>query len=434
MTLDSSPPETRPPGEPTTLQRERALDAELAEVAGQLNLVNARLTTITEQILESGDWQQAGKTSPAAFLAWKMGLSPANAEHVVRVAERRKEFRVLTEAFDRGEFSLDQMTAAVEAPPWADALIYDFVGISTVDKIRRGMRSNMFDGDPDEPTPEPPTTRDRLSFGVARNGRWRINGEFGIDDGRRIEAALSERRDDLFRDDETVTWPEAFVDCFGRSLGAIESVPRRDHYRTWFHFDVTTADTTTTDGWRIPMAIQEHVLCDGIMQPVWERDGVPFSVGRSQRIVPDRTRRIIEKRDRGCRVPGCRAERFVEIHHIVHWLNGGPTDTWNLLSLCPKHHQMHHQGALGISGNADEFDAVVFTDGANRIRGSGEPTLPTESPPTPDKPYEPPLAGRFDWDWIGLGWVHPNAKKKRLAFLQSQEAVRRAGAARRAAA
>ena len=182
------------------------------------------------------------------------------------------------------------------------------------------------------------------------------------------------------------------------------------------------------------MAIQEHVLCDGVMQPVWERDGVPFSVGRSQRIVPDRTRRIIEKRDRGCRVPGCRAERFVEIHHIVHWLNGGPTDTWNLLSLCPKHHQMHHQGALGISGNADEFDAVVFTDGANRIRGSGEPTLPTESPPTPDKPYEPPLAGRFDWDWIGLGWVHPNAKKKRLAFLQSQEAVRRAGAARRAAA
>ena len=38
---------------------------------------------------------------------------------------------------------------------------------------------------------------------------------------------------------------------------------------------------------------------------VVERDGVPFSVGRTRRVVPERTRRVIERRDRGCRVPGC---------------------------------------------------------------------------------------------------------------------------------
>jgi len=54
-------------------------------------------------------------------------------------------------------------------------------------------------------------------------------------------------------------------------------------------------------------------------------------------VVSDRLRRIIERRDRGCRVPGCTNERFVEVHHIIHWLQGGVTDSWNLISLRLSH-------------------------------------------------------------------------------------------------
>jgi len=181
------------------------------------------------------------------------------------------------------------------------------------------------------------------------------------------------------------------------------------------HLDVTDGEATTTDGWRVPMAIRDRILCDGVVQPVWERDGVPFSVGRAQHIVPDRTRRVVERRDRGCRVPGCDHDRCVEIHHVVHWNQGGPTDTWNLVCLCPRHHTLHHQGRLGITGDADRFDGLVFTDEHGvPIPGSGTPTVPTGPPPTPAVPYRPPLAGRFDWNWIGLGWVHPNARRKRM--------------------
>jgi len=284
------------------------------------------------------------------------------------------------------------------------------------------MRSNMFDGDPDGPTSEPKPPTDRVSFGARGDGRWSMNIELGIDDGRLVEAALTERRDALFADgDENVTWAEALTDCFGRSLGAVESVGRRDHYRTWVHLDVTTGDATTTDGWRVPQALAQHLLCDGVVQPVWEREGRPFSVGRSHRIVPGRTRRIVERRDRGCRVPGCTAGRFVEIHHVEHWLDGGRTDTSNLVSLCPAHHKMHHRGELGISGDADRFDALVVTDRSGRpIRGSSPPMVPVEPPPTPAKPYEPPLRGRFDWDWIGLGWVHPAELERRRARWRHQ--------------
>ena len=391
------------------------LDAELADVAGQLNLANARLVRLAEHAVASGEWESSGLRSPAQFLAHRAGLSPERAKLVVDVAERRSEFPVIVGAFERGELSLEQVVEVVKAPAWADAQLLDMATISTVGKLRRGMRSKHFEGDPDEPDPEPAPPRDRVSFGIGRNGRWRLNAELGVDEGRRIEAALTERKDALFTDgDADVTWPEALVDCFDRSLGSVSSVARRDHYRTWIHLDVTSGDATTTDGWRIPMAVEQHLLCDGVVQPVWEREGVPFSVGRSQRIVPDRTRRIVERRDRGCRVPGCTADRFVEIHHIVHWLDGGATDTCNLVSLCPRHHKLHHQGVIGIRGDADEFDALVFTTADGKgIPGSGRARPATADPPTPIKPYEPPLQGRFDWTWIGLGWVHPKVRAAR---------------------
>ena len=390
----------------------------LAAIAGHLNVVNAELVEVTAGVMESGAWQQAGKPTPSAFLQWKLGLSKARADDVVAVARRRDEFPVLMGAFGRGEVSLEQVAAAIEAPAWADALVLDFVKMATVGKIRRAMRSNLFTPDPDEPEPEPEPApvRDRLSFGPTRDGRWRISGELGIDDGRRVEAALSERRDASFTGgDEDVTWSEAFVECMERSLDAVESGSRRDRFRTWLHLDVTDGAATTTDGWRIPMAVRDRITCDGVVQSVWHREGVPFSVGRAQHVVPGRTRRIVERRDRGCRVPGCDAGRFVEIHHIVHWNAGGPTDTWNLVSLCPRHHKLHHQGRLGISGNADQFDGLVFTDADGEpIPGSGIPTLPTGPPPSPQVPYRAPLAGRFDWNWIGIGWVHPNARRKRV--------------------
>ena len=200
-----------------------------------------------------------------------------------------------------------------------------------------------------------------------------------------------------------------------RSLDVVESESRRDRFRTWLHLEVTGGEPTTTDGWHVPMAVRDRILCDGVVAPVWHRDGVAFSVGRAQHVVPERTRRIVEHRDRGCRVLGCSQDRFVEIHHIVHWNQGGPTDTWNLVSLCPKPHKLHHQGLLGISGDADVFDGLVFTDTDGLpLTGLDPPTVPNGSPPTPTVPYRAPLAGRFDWNWIGLGWVHPNARRQHM--------------------
>lgn len=408
-----------------------ALSERLAMLAGQLNLINAQVTEAVAEALEQGLWRQGGVRTPEQFVAWQLGVSPERARDLVRVARARADFPTVVGAFDHGELSVEQVAVAVKAPAWADDQIIDIVRISTVDKLRKQMRERNFEGDPDAPADQEPVDREPtppsnvVSFGTDDDGRWRIRGSFDLLTGRRIEAALTERRDALFGDDVHVTWADAFADCFERSLAAVESPSRSDRFRTWIHLDVTRGTATTTDGWCIPMALADRVLCDGTVQPVWESDGVPFSVGRSQRIVPDRTRRIVERRDRGCRVPGCTAERFVEIHHIVHWLDGGPTDTANLVSLCPKHHRQHHQGGLGIAGDADAEHGLTFTDGAGTvIVPNGRPVPPGEPPPEAMHPYTPPLRGRIRRQGE---WVHPNVLRRRA------EAARQVALARRAA-
>lgn len=90
----------------------------LVVLAGHLNAVNAQLVAATADLVRTGAWQQGGKRTPSAFLQWKLGLSPARADEVVRVAERRDDFPVLMAGFDRGELSIEQMAAAVAAPAW----------------------------------------------------------------------------------------------------------------------------------------------------------------------------------------------------------------------------------------------------------------------------------------------------------------------------
>ena len=399
-------------------------EVEVAEISGFLNVQHARLVRVVERVLDDGDWLGQGIHTPAQWLALRAGVSPARAQLIIRIAERRGSFPRVVEAFEAGELTIDQVAEVVKAPAWADERVLDFAKIATVTQLRRAMRSEFFDGDPDDPDPAPALAEptDRLTFGPIGESRWRIIGQLDLDMGRRIEAALTEAKDSLFeRGDVGANWADALVEMAETSLDAVDSAGRRDRYRTWLHVDVSNGATTTTDGWRIPMTVRDRLLCDGVVQPVWERDGVPFSVGRSQRIVPERTRRIIERRDRGCRVPGCTADRFVEVHHIVHWLNGGATDSWNLVSLCPRHHRLHHRDQLGIAGNADDEGGIAFTDRMGRAIGpDGQPVVPQQPPDPPTRPYEPPIGGRMDYRWVGGSWIHPNELQRRRAAARAR--------------
>ncbi len=131
------------------------------------------------------------------------------------------------------------------------------------------------------------------------------------------------------------TWADALVAMAERCLTAgAASRPHRDRHVVLVHLrgDKDGASAHVHLGQALPDALRRHLGCDGRVRAQVEVDGVAVSVGRALRIVPERTRVAVEERDGGCRVPGCDRTRWLQVHHIVHWEDGGSTDTANLAS------------------------------------------------------------------------------------------------------
>ena len=253
------------------------------------------------------------------------------------------------------------------------------------------------------------TVDDQAWYGWDDHGRFRLHVEVGADSGMLIEAALAECHDRLFHersDTGTVSTVEAVVALATRSIDAVPSASRRSRFRVNVHVDAATGVVTDGRGRRVVGGAVERILCDPLVSQVQVENGVPVSVGRSQHIVPDRTRRLVEHRDGGCRVPGCHTDRYVEVHHIQHWVDRGPTDTANLICLCPGHHRLHHQGRFAIVGDADRppgsAGAAVFTDRhGTPIEESGARPAPPGGPPPPiEGEWEHPLHERLELRWL----------------------------------
>ena len=66
----------------------------------------------------------------------------------------------------------------------------------------------------------------------------------------------------------------------------------------------------------------------------------------------------LRARDKACRFPGCCNARYIDMHHIKHWANGGETKPSNLVSLCRFHHRAVHEGG---------FNVEILDDGAFRF-------------------------------------------------------------------
>ena len=105
-------------------------------------------------------------------------------------------------------------------------------------------------------------------------------------------------------------------------------------------------------GTDVPMEAIRRMCCDGRVQLVTRDECGVLGVGRVQRTIPPWLKRLIRTRDKGCRFPGCSRTYWTEIHHIVHWAHGGPTDIHNLITLCGHHHRMLHEDGWSIGGDA----------------------------------------------------------------------------------
>ena len=85
----------------------------------------------------------------------------------------------------------------------------------------------------------------------------------------------------------------------------------------------------------LPIETVKRLLCDCSFVTVFEDgNGNPLDVGRKQRTLSTSLRRALYARDRGGTFPGCHRKRYLDGHHIDHWINGGDTTPGNTTLLC----------------------------------------------------------------------------------------------------
>jgi hypothetical protein len=375
-------------------------------IAGQLNRAHGALVELAAGLLEGGYWGDGGFRSPEHWLVVRAGLSPARAADVVRIARRRDELPDAADALAAGELSVDQAAVlARHARADHQAGMARFARSATVPQLRQALSRSVFVDYPAVPA----TQHDRADQAAAKPdltmhydevGRFHLRYCAPAEVGALVEQAVKEAKDALFTaSGATGTSPsyaDAVAEMAQRSLASIESTSRAAHYRVYVH--LSTDGAWVGGGGAITPATAARFGCDGIVQPLWETQGRPVSVGRNQRIVPPRTRRLIEDRDRGCRFPGCAARRFVEIHHLDHWADGGATDYDRQVSLCPFHHDAHHRGDVTISGDPTRPGQLRVTNRYGLRLGPpdrAELAVPADGDPHPEEspPYASPSGG-----------------------------------------
>jgi hypothetical protein len=148
----------------------------------------------------------------------------------------------------------------------------------------------------------------------------------------------------------------------GNAMGAdrylVHVVKRGDDMEL---IDGTPIDTDTADRIACDASTVQHVVSD---------EGEPLKLGRRSREWNTAQRRAILVRDGGhCRFPGC-DRTFVDIHHLVPWDHGGPTDVSNGICECGRHHTLLH---AGFTAAGDANGTVVFHRPNGTLIGTTSP-------------------------------------------------------------
>lgn len=388
-------------------------------LSGQIAQVYAELIQVAAQVINDEAWQGAGIRSVEHFLEVKTGLDRHTVRKIVTVARRVGELPELMVSLHQGRLTLDQAAVvSAHTPASYSTDVTEFAEHATVTQLRRGLKGwfhdtdggNSTDGDDNtdgesdtgtgdgvKPLSLPPVSTVQVSMS---DDRFRLS--FVTSDlvaGALVEQAIREAKDSLFTDGLTqATLADGLIEVAQRSLSSLSEPSRGNRYQVLVHLDMDGQSWLHKNG-ALPQHLVKRYTCQGQLTPIWESDGKPVSVGRSQRIVPDRVRRLIEDRDKGCRFPGCHSTGYLEVHHLTHWRDGGTTDPANLACLCSYHHGEHHRGAFIIDGDPERLDGLTF-----RTHHGWPITTPrAEPPPGPDRP--PPkwreITGeRMDTRWL----------------------------------
>ena len=397
-------------------ERLEVLFEELSELTGQRNAIDGRIVDIVAEIDRGNLAGITGARSIPALIAWKTGTAPRNAETIATVAHRLAEFPRCAEGLRAGRYSLDQIGVIAErAADGSDEHYAQLAESATVSQLRTAIKLEPRP----EPDPRPEPQRSITKTDGEQFTTWRIT--LPHDEAATFDAALDAHRDALITDwkndhtghadggcEQAPPFPNT-VDGFMRLIEAgwdAEATRRPHGQRTTVvvHLDLESRIAALHLGPLLTDDERRYLTCDATCEVWFERHGQVVGCGRATRTVGRRLRRALEHRDRCCVVPGCGATRGLHAHHLRHWEDGGPTELFNLVLVCPYHHRAHHRGDITITGPAHH---LVVIDNAGRYLSNRSLARPPTTPPPAVAPYRGPTGERAQWWWYQPFQPHP---------------------------
>lgn len=403
--------------------REQVLAGAAEQVEACVGAMNLAVVGVVRAIQSFVAHDLVGETGARSVTHWVTvfaGVSPRRAERLVRIARRVDELPACWAHFEAGRLTEDAMGLIAErVPAHRDAEVAELAPAMLYTQLARFLRSM-----PEQREQERHELRQPRMQVCQRDDGW-VTGSFCLppDDGAQLQHGLTLAREAEHRDrlgaDETarerpgtareraaaaaVTWVDALNRLVSEAVRGLDTEAARtgapgERTKLVLHAHLLPDGTLTPAqvalGPRLSQHLSRFLVCDSDVQAVLHREGRLVGILPSQRTVSRALRRAIEHRDQGCVHPLCTQRRWLHVHHIVHWADGGLTTPSNLVCLCPRHHRALHRGELSIHGSPERGTLEVRDARGSPIRAPDR-APPAGDPPTGPGPFTHPSGERL---------------------------------------
>lgn len=347
-----------------------------------VRLCSAGQALAARRVEATGAHRSDGGRSMPQWLAEQSGTTIGDAERQLRTARQLEALQETEGAYRRGQLSdvqAEHVAAGATADPTAECTLLLAAQRDPVSRLRKkaqetaaaaaGSRA-LADA---ERLHQSRYLRTWIAADGAFEGRFRLAPEAAAT----LSAALEAAHDTMFqtarRDGACPSFEQleadALVELANRarhrsdggtgSPGPDSLVIFRVDYAAWVRGHTVAGETCEADRTGpVPVETIRSAISDSIIKVVaLAEDGeTVLDIHHLGRTINARLRTALCERDRSCVVPGCHADRYLEIHHLDPINNHGPTSLANTCRICPRHHhQITHCGAT-LTGPAPNWE------------------------------------------------------------------------------
>jgi HNH endonuclease. len=369
------------------------LEAEACTLAAGLAAAACRFLLLVGELDRREAWKEWECRSMAHWLSWKCGVGMRSAHDQVRVARKLESLPAITSAFVAGTISYSKVRALVRvATPESDADLVDLARCGTaahVERVVAGYERVRRLCDTEVAAAQ--LAARGIWVETLADGTLELRVRLMPDAAVTVVAEIDRRVKETgapATGDERDPWSARRADALveivtsGTERSAATTVEAMCDIVV--HADLDTLSdgqpgrSESADGVGFARQTLERLACDCRVQLALDRDGQTLDIGRRSRKIPTALRRALLERDGGeCRWPGCGSRFGVQVHHLVYWTQGGPTDRSNLVSLCWRHHRSVHERGWHLSGDPDHELLFIGPDG----RSVAESATPVSTDP-----------------------------------------------------